>query len=132
VSNDLATEIAPLDAALKTLSIGVPVWHAFHHSSDEYGNYWERFVGYAKVGTKWGLACSVMQGHSSSGADENEEWLFNDAPRWLRLEAFDHIPELLERMVSTVDETTQCIESKIEVAKTYADLVAPLLGPAKK
>src|SRR2546425_8222887 len=88
-SDELTKSVAALDAVLKRLNLGVDAWVEIHGSDDDgYGNYWSRDIGYAKVGRKWGIALRTTNGnHNSPENGDLEEWLFDDAPRWLRIDA---------------------------------------------
>ena len=54
------------------------------------------------------------------GDDEVEEWAFNDAPRWMRIEAVGMIPELLEHLVEQVEDATKKIKGKTTEARSLA------------
>jgi hypothetical protein len=56
---------------------------------------------------------------SESCADES--WLFNDAPRDLRVDAVEKLPELLERLKKKAESTSKKIAEKTERAKELAD-----------
>src|SRR2546425_10149850 len=96
VSDELGESITALDAALKRLNLGVPAWTKFAGDFDgNTGSYWARDLGYAKVGGKWGIALRTRDGDAGDPDSEDvERWLFNDAPRALRLQAIDHVPAL--------------------------------------
>src|SRR5438552_3747571 len=69
------------------------------------GNYWAHYVGYAKIGNKWGVAISRTSGNfEAPDYNTDEEWLFNDAPRHLRIEAVEHIPAMFEALIKAGDE----------------------------
>jgi hypothetical protein len=127
VSDELAKAIRPIDAALKKLNLGVAAWHSYASFEDpNSGDYWSRYIGYARVGRKWGLALSTVSGnHNHPDADE-EEWLFNDAPRWMRIEALDHIPDLLERLVEQANEVAEDLLKKTEHARALAHTISML------
>jgi len=124
-SDDLADAIGPLDAAFKTLNLGVTAWHEFAGDEDREGDFWSHHVGYAKVEGKWGLAISVVSGNRSDTPDDydEQEWLFNDAPRWMRVNAIDHIPALLETLVSEVNKTAADLKKKAAIAKDLAQTI---------
>ena len=59
-SDELGRAIADCDAALKKLNLGVTGWvNVVQEENETNGDYWERGLGYAKVGGKWGIALSV-------------------------------------------------------------------------
>ena len=127
-SDELAKAIRPVDAALKKLNLGVAAWYAYVDSQDPDSGYWrQRRLGYARVGNKWGLALSTGSGNVNYGeGDEEEEWLFNDAPRWMRIEAVDHIPELLELLVKQANKVAANLQKKTEHARELADAISAL------
>lgn len=125
ISDELGKTVASLDAALKRLNLGIPTWVRFDGSEDsQTGHFWARYVGYAKVASKWGIALSAEEGNHYTGEDvTSEDWLFNDAPRELRIEAVDHLPTLLEKLIEAADKATEKIKSKIGYAQTVVEAV---------
>lgn len=120
VSDELSRSVSNLDNALKKLNLGVSTWVRLSRTEDSHGAFALKELGYAKVGGRWGLALRTVAGHGL-GADleEREEWLFNDAPRPLRVQAIDMIPELLERLVRDARNTTRAISRKIRQAERF-------------
>jgi len=111
VSDSLGQQIAELDSALKKLNLGVTVWVPLR-AGVENNAYSYEGLGYAKVGGKWGVALRTFY-QICDEPEEAEEWLFNDAPRRLRLAAIENIPELLEKLSQQAEETTQEIRCKV-------------------
>ena len=101
VSDELGELIAKIDEALKKLNLGVSVWIKIVAYGADPGNdeFWEQTdkIGYAKVNGKWGISLRTDQMDVRDGEERAEQWLFNDAPRLMRLSAIEKIPELLER-----------------------------------
>ncbi len=114
-SDELGKTVSALDAALKKLNLGVSAWVTITGDEDGHGDYWSRDIGYAKVGDEWGIALRKTRGNYNFDEFSEEPWLFNDAPRWMRIEGVGKIPELLEKLVEQADETTKRIK------KTSAD-----------
>jgi hypothetical protein len=120
-SDEFSKAVAPIDAALKKLNLGVTAWHRYVGSSpDQDGYYWERRIGYAKVGGKWGLALATASGYMQDPEEDGEEWLFNDAPRWIRIEAIDHVPSLLEELARQAEKTVGELQAKTSTARDLA------------
>ena len=127
VSDELGKPISEIDAALKKLNLGITTWVTIRggegeHQLDDY-TFWSRDLGYAKVASKWGISLRTVTGDQHCPfPDEIEEWLFNDAPRSLRIEAIDKIPELLEKLSQDAVKTTEDIRARLgevqAVAKT--------------
>ncbi len=109
-SDELAKSVGQLDAALRKLNLGVATWVRLSRSEDSQGTFSLRELGYAKVGGRWGIALRTIAGRDSSSEHENrEEWLFNDAPRALRIQAIDMLPDLLEKLVRDAQLTARNI-----------------------
>jgi hypothetical protein len=120
VSDELSRSVGNLDNALKKLNLGVSTWVRLSRTEDSHGTFALKELGYAKVGGRWGLALRTVAGHGlGSDLEEREEWLFNDAPRPLRVQAIDMIPELLERLVRDARNTTRVISRKIRQAERF-------------
>src|ERR1700733_8901048 len=109
-SDELGRAISNIDTVLQALNIGLPTWTRIQGGNGQPENdyYWHRDLGYAKIGSKWGIALRDVSGCDNSPEDESSEsWLFNDAPRWLRIEGIAKIPDLLEELIKTTEETTK-------------------------
>jgi hypothetical protein len=93
-----------LDAALRRLNLGIATWLRLESREDGSGNYTKRDLGYAKIGNKWGIALRTMSGNHNDVYDSNvEEWLFNDAPRALRIESVENLQDLFEKLLKEAD-----------------------------
>jgi hypothetical protein len=107
--------VGELDSSLKGLNLGISSWVSFARWEEP--PEWKNFdVGYAKVGNRWGIAVRCVSGDFSIPQNDNttDEWLFNDAPRYLRLQAIDRVPELLENLVKDVVDFTDQITKKLK------------------
>ena len=127
VSGELGQAIYTIDSLLQRLNLGVPTWVKIHGGEDQQTgmDYWSRDVGYAKVGNKWGIALRTIEGNHNFPDDERcEEWLFGDAPRSMRVEGVEKIPELLEALIKNTEQTTEKIKGKIDHAKQLAVAIA--------
>jgi len=130
-SDELGESISALDAALKKLALGIPAWLEIVGNEDGYGNFWGRHIGYAKVGTKWGIALSRTSGNIGDPDHSSEEtWLFNDAPRSFRIEAIDKIPDLLDTLITQAEKTTKKIQDKTTEAKYLAAAINEVAAQA--
>jgi X-X-X-Leu-X-X-Gly heptad repeat protein len=127
-SDELAKAIRPIDVALKKLNLGVAAWYPYIGSEepDSDGDYYCRRIGYAKVSGKWGLALSTVSGNAPHDVHNYEEWLFNDAPRRMRLEALDHIPDLLEQLVKEANKVAEDLQNKAVTARKLAETISAL------
>src|SRR5882757_1812590 len=98
-SDELGKSISSIETVLQSLNIGIATWIVMYseHDHRESSNYHQRHIGYSKVGNRWGISLRSIHGNSDQPGEESEEcWLFNDAPRWLRLEGIGKIPDLLD------------------------------------
>jgi len=124
-SDELTKVVGILDEALKKLNVGLTVWITFKGGSDEAGdNYDDDQIGYAKVGGKWGLALRNIWGNQSFD-DHHEEgpWLFSEAPRQMRIEGVDKIPELIEALGKEAFNTAKQIHVKTEQLRELAGII---------
>jgi len=127
VSDELGQAISSIDYVLQRLNLGVPTWVTIRGGQDEYTGeeYWSRDIGYSKVGNRWGIALCTREGdYNYPDREKFEAWLFNDAPRWLRVEGVEKIPDLLEELIKNTEQTTKKIKGKIDHAKQLADAFA--------
>jgi hypothetical protein len=113
-----------LEQALEKLNLGISTWVTI--TGDEYDNgfYWSRDLGYAKVNGTWGIALRTLDGHHANDeGDKIEEWLFNDAPRWLRVEGVGKFPELLEKLTKQADDFAEKIRKKAAEAGELVSVI---------
>jgi len=132
VSDELGKSISSIDSVLQMLNLGVPTWVQIdggtneHHGGDAF---WSRDLGYAKVGSRWGIALRTQEGCVyDPELTESESWLFNDAPRWLRVRGIHRIPDLLEELIKNTKETSQKIKSTIDEANALAGALKQAAG----
>lgn len=111
-SDALGGTVAVLNDRLKQLNLGVSFW--FTWVVTQTGG---RAIGYSKVGNKWGLAIKQFRN------DGEEVWAFNEAPRWMRIEAVKFLPHLLEAGVTRSEETCR----ELTRAETIVALVSEQL-----
>jgi hypothetical protein len=122
-SDELNKPIQAYEAALKKLGLGIPAWVELS-GADSGGQWWERSVGYTRLKDRWGIALRTRQGiHSREDNDEEELWPFNDAPRWMRIEAVAKLADLLEALLKQAEDTTQKIRKKLALANELADAI---------
>jgi hypothetical protein len=135
VSDELGKSIAQIDAALKKLNLGVTVWVRVQYGeADERGDheFWEEMLGYAKLNGKWGVCLKRLEGNlRDPDMAQEEEWLFSDAPRVLRLLSIDKIPELLEKLITQAQLATTKIQAKLADAQAVAIALNPPLFPTR-
>ena len=120
-SDQLAKPIQAYEASLKKLNLGVSAWvdlSAGHQ--DEY--WWDRSVGYTKFKDGWAIALRTREGDYRDPEGSSEElWRFSDAPRWMRIEAVNKLPDLLAALLKQAEETTRKVKAKIAQASEMAE-----------
>jgi hypothetical protein len=120
-SDDLGKAISVFDAALQKLNLGISAWVVITGNRGNDLDWWSRSIGYTRVGNKWGIALKDASGNYNWPEDDSIEiWLFNEAPRWLRIEAVGKIPDLLESLVEQAEETTKKIKARTKQAYELA------------
>jgi hypothetical protein len=129
VSDELGKSIAVLDAAIRKLNLGIATWSRLDRWEDTFGNYSSRYLGYAKVNDRWGIALRMVAGNSNQPGDAAvEEWLFNDAPRALRIEAVDKLPDLFDNLIKEADAVISKIKAQTSSARQLAAALADSVG----
>ncbi len=83
--------------------------------------FWNDAIGYAKVGSTWGICLRKTSGDYNLPEEQQEEsWPFNDAPRAMRLAAIDKIPELLGKLAEESTKTAKKIRAKLDDVEAVA------------
>jgi hypothetical protein len=105
--------ITALNAAVQKINVGVAAWHQIAGDQDDNYDWWTRDIGYSKIKDKWCIALRRTWGNHAHPDDDGEEvWRFEDAPRWLMVEAGGKIADLLETLVKRTDETTEKVNKR--------------------
>lgn len=126
-SDELSKAIAPIEAVLKRLNLGISKWCVFGGGEDQTGHYDRSEIGYAKVSGKWCLAIAERSGYVQAPDDESfSSWAFNDAPRQLRIRAVKAIPKLIEALVEETEKVTEALETETTRAKEVAATLTTL------
>jgi hypothetical protein len=122
-SDELTKTVGVLDDALRKLNIGLTTWVTISTWSEE-ERAGEDQIGYCKVDGKWGIALRYIWGlHALSLDTVDGLWLFNDAPRDLRLAGVDKIPELIEALGKEASETTKRVQEKTKQVRELAAVI---------
>jgi hypothetical protein len=125
-SDEFTKALAPVDSALQWLNIGVECWarvKAYEDDENDPTAYRYNEIGYAKVNGKWGIALRVISGSEMFNRHDEERWLFNEAPRLLRVDSIPKLTALLERLIKKSDSTTEKIKETTGLAREYAAAV---------
>jgi hypothetical protein len=124
VSDQLGKHVAEMDAALKKLNLGIEVWATIRGDGpDEMGAFWSDDLGYAKIGGKWGIAIRSRSGNDFADEVDSECWLFNEAPRSLRLASIGKIPELLEKLSTQASKMVAEIDGRLGQVREVAEVI---------
>jgi hypothetical protein len=125
-SDTFGAAITSLDEAINELNPGVTAWVNVSDSADEDAP-WVSSVerlGYDKMKGRWGL--TLWAGTVDSEEDSETptgSWLFNDAPRSLRLRAIEHIPELVEALANEASHTAKRVSEQAHYALKLAESI---------
>lgn len=134
-SDSFGKATSTLDAALNELNPGVEAWVTIDSLSDD-STPWETIeqrLGYTKTNGRWGLTlCTVTKDERDDSEEIAGPWLFNDAPRGLRLRAIDHLPELVEALASEAAETADRVIGKANLAAQLSVAIKALSGKGKQ
>jgi|SRR5579862_4721336 len=130
-TNELTRVVGALDESLQRLSVGIVVWVHVQTWSEEDSPFYEaEQVGYAKVNGLWGIAIRKVAGREDT--DDPDEvrniWLFNDAPRDLRLRAIEKLPQVVDELAKAAAKTTEIVNKKLSETKGYAAAIG-ILNP---
>lgn len=134
-ARQFSAPIAEIDRALQRLDLGLITWQKIAGGEDDYGGYWSRDVGYARIKGDWGLAIRSVRGHHGWEEDEVEQWLFGEAPSSMRIEALEKVPDLLEELIKNAEKTTKKLQEKTVEARELATalkVAVEELKPPKK
>ena len=128
VSDELGKSVEQIDAALKNLNLGITVWMEIRkgHGNPDLGDdtYWIEEIGYAKSDGRWGICLRKKEGDEATDEESCDVWLFNDAPRGLRLVAIDHLVGLLQKLTEAGQATAREIRDKLAGAQEVAASLA--------
>jgi hypothetical protein len=126
-SDELGRSMSEVDMAVQNLNLGVSAWIDIPGGwEDPWGAYCKWQLGYDRVGKRWGIALRTVDGADDRPDDDITPWLFNDAPRAMRVEAIEKLPDLLRALIAKVDDTAAAIERKTSRAREFAQGIATL------
>jgi len=135
-SDELTEVVGVLDEALKKLNIGLTVWVTFSEWSDSYdqgitqmARYGKDQIGYCKVNGKWGIALQRVSGDDAGPDEPQGPWPFNDAPRNMRLEAVDKIPNIIEELSKEASRTAKIVQEKTRQVRELATAIGQIATP---
>jgi hypothetical protein len=118
-SDELTAELNSVEAALNNLKLGISAFVTIRRE-DAGDGYWRVYsMGYYKLRGKWGL---VVYDHFEGWdqEDDTEVVFLRDAPREIRIEAGEHLSELLTKIAENAAETTKNATLRAKEAKEIA------------
>jgi hypothetical protein len=122
-TDELTKTIDALDVALSRLNIGIPVWVSVVRWDDEnnIGAYETEELGFAKIEGDWCIGIRRLVGHDHSPEPDEvrEIWMFNAAPRDLRLRAINELPTLLDELGNAAKKTAEAVNKKLAEARAF-------------
>jgi hypothetical protein len=122
-SDQVSNSIGELDIALQKLNLGVSFWIPIHEEVKN-GLIVTRSIGYDRVGSRWGIAIeSVARKNSTVPPTETSRWLFNEAPRWLRVRGLETIPFLLDGLANEADKHRAVLDPKVKFVQDIVSSV---------
>jgi len=123
VSDALGKFIVEIEDGLKSLNLGVASWAVISDKSSPDGlKTWREEIGFDKINKKWCIAVrSLVEAEYADEYLEFDQWPFNEAPRWLRIKAVDHLPALLLKLNKDAQNVKKHISSKMGPAAEVAN-----------
>lgn len=125
-SDDLARPIVACESVLKKLNLGLSAWVEIS-SGGSSPLFWDRSIGYTRLSDRWAIAIRTREGQEDAHDDDQievEMWAFNDAPRWMRIEAISKLPDLLEALLKQAVDMTQKIRKKTVQANELIEAIS--------
>lgn len=124
-TDEFSKPINRINDVLQKLHLGVTAWVSFDSGEDPWGNWSSSDIGYARIAEKWGLAIREREGNHNDGEPRSSQsWYFNDAPRTLRVDALEKLPELLDKLTKAAEKTAKKLIEKTGEANEIAAIVA--------
>lgn len=132
-SDQLAVIVEDWEAALRKLNLGISAWIRITSDDSPHPFYDVHELGYDKIGQKWCVALRRVWGREDDEQAENsEEWVFNEAPRWLRIIAIDRMPDLLAALMDKTQKTSESIVKVVARAKCVSSAIRQLADQKSK
>jgi hypothetical protein len=124
-SEQLDQAISVLETALLKLNLNISAWTTISSSGEgESMSWWSRDVGYTQLGDKWCIALRKTSGdYNFPEYDTEKVWSFNEAARWMRIEAVGKLPDLLDKLVAQTEDITKKTKSKTAQAYDLAAVI---------
>ena len=119
-----------VEQSLNALNPGVTAWMTVSKITLDENRPWalrEERLGYDKTKGRWGLTLHLFSVDDPDGDwEEIDAWLFNDAPRSLRLRAVERVPELIEALAREATHTAERVSEGAGYARELARAISAL------
>ena len=130
-SRRLTEAVDQVNAALKRLNLGIPVWIPTKSSPDNPGHVQEyEELGYAKVKGKWGI-CIRHTVESAAPDPDETEWHFEDAPRDMRIRGAHFLQKLIVELNEQGDKAAKDIDEQATKAENLATTLNEIADRSK-
>lgn len=130
-SRRLTEAIDQVNAALKKLNMGIPVWMPTWSGPDIPGQVQEsEEIGYAKLKGKWGV-CIRLSVELGGPEPDVTEWHFEDAPRELRLRNIRYLHQLVVAMNEQGNKAANAIDKEAVEAEKLAGILSEIADKSK-
>jgi hypothetical protein len=135
-TNQFNNQVQAIEDALASYNIGVGAWVKAHeeseHDLDDFGEtrgviVTEYFLGYQKSGSRWSLmAATECQYYDPQ--DPRTEWVFRDAPRYVRVKTIVALPRLVEALIKEANHLAAELAEQTKQARAFTELIRPKNG----
>src|SRR5262249_46371243 len=123
-SDSLSADLNSVETALNKLKLGIGAWVTIDR--EDVGEGYERIwtLGHYKLKGKWGLVVDNGIDGVDDGTDDSSAIFLRDASRETRLQAADHLAELIEKLADNTAKTTEKIKERAAEAKKIASALS--------
>lgn len=127
ISDEFTKQVSAIETTLNRLGLGVRA-HVVVSSSGNWDGDVTTYLrlAYGKNGGKWGFIIEQYTDNQNlPDYTDFESWPFKDAPRELRIDVVEKIPELLQALVKKSADISAKMTQKIDYTKELAARLAP-------
>jgi hypothetical protein len=119
-TDELVKAVSVVDTAIASLHLGIECWVRFDGFEDPEGYCESHEIGYAQVNDEWGIALRIISGMAGNAeAKEIEKWRFQNAPRHLRIDCVEALPDLLAKLNKKTDSATKKVKEAAQQAREF-------------
>lgn len=126
---ELTSKIRLLERYLERLNLGVSAWYTIaSHRYEENDFRWSRDLGYTFHRNKWRIALRETWDSPEDGEHGETTHTFDEAPRWMAIEAVSKLPDLIDGLLERTQETTKKLKNRSIQAQELADAIQEALS----